>query len=146
MGILSTPQLTVPLHNYHPSKLTAVHLWKRYVDSVDPCIKVLHIPTSEVTVFTVIDDPSKASAESLGLCFAVYYAATVSLEAGDGTGLINSAEERDLNLYQYKTGFEQAIAQADFLDNPTVTLLHALGIYLVRQMTTVLDPITDRMQ
>lgn len=40
-------------------------------------------------------------------------------------------EERESNLYQFKIGFEQALAQADFLDNPTVTLLHALGIYLV---------------
>ncbi|CAM1508848.1 Fc.00g025870.m01.CDS01 [Cosmosporella sp. VM-42] len=105
-----------------------MQLWKVFVDNVDPCTKVLHIPTDEVMVYTVVADPSKASTESLGLCFAVYYLATIALEPGDVEAI--TGEDKEISLRRFKTGLEQALAHADFLENPTVVLLQALAIYL----------------
>ncbi|SCO86079.1 uncharacterized protein FRV6_10206 [Fusarium oxysporum] len=129
MGILSNSSFPTPLASLHPPKRTAMKLWKVFVESVDACEKVLHIPTSEVLVYKVLQNPSKASAEDLGLCFSVYYAAAIALPPDEADHVLE--EERTQSLHRYKVGLEQALAQADFLENPTLALLHAIAIYLV---------------
>ena len=129
MGILSGQFLTIPLHSYHPSQITVMQLWKVFVDNVDSCTKILHIPTDEVLVYTVAADPSKASSEALGLCYAIYYLAIVALNPVDAQAI--TGEDKSMSLHRFKTGLEQALAHADFLENPTVILLQALAIYLV---------------
>lgn len=129
MGILSGQYNNIPLHTYHPSRATAMQLWKFYTDSVDPCVKVLHLPTTETLIYTVINEPSRASADCLGLCFAIYYAAAVALFPEDATRVLG--KDRNTALHHFKTGFEQALAHADFLDHPSLMLLQALAVYLV---------------
>lgn len=130
MGILSAPISSQPAYSFHPSKYTAVQLWRIFVDNVDPLFKILHIPTSEVTVYTVINNPGIAAAEALALCYSIYYAATVALDEREdcpqllGEGWMSA-------LYRYKAGLEQTFAQADLLENPTVVMLQAMAIYLV---------------
>ncbi|KHO02100.1 uncharacterized protein MAM_01101 [Metarhizium album ARSEF 1941] len=129
MGILSTPLLSHPASSFHPSKHTAVQLWGLFKDNVDCMFKILHIPTSEVLVYTVINDPSTASPEALALSYSVYYAATVVLdEREDCPRLLG--ESWASALHRYKAGLEQSFAQADLLENPTVVLLQAVAIYL----------------
>ncbi|KAF7563455.1 hypothetical protein G7046_g699 [Stylonectria norvegica] len=129
MGILSAQCFARPVSSYHPRKLTAVNLWKYFVDYVDPHAKVLHMPTAEVILYTVVDDPARASPEDLALCFAIYYAATITLDPADIPSVLMN-DERSECLHQFKNGLEQALAHADFLENPTVTSLQAVSIYL----------------
>ena len=130
MGLLSSPVLSLPLSSFHPSKTTAGHLWRVYVDAVDIFFKVLHVPTTEILVYTVINDPDAASPESLSLCFAIYYAAAVALEdAPDCLQLLG--EDWPSALQRYKTGMEQAFARADLLENPTLAMLQGLSSYIV---------------
>ncbi|SCV28701.1 uncharacterized protein FFB14_01919 [Fusarium fujikuroi] len=127
MGWLSAGIASVSTAVYHPQRRVAARLWKIFIDSVDPYVKVLHIPTAETTLYTVIGDPTKASSENLALCFAIYFAsvtATTSTEALDITG-----EDKKQALVRYRMCLEQSMAQADFLENPTITLLQAMAIY-----------------
>ncbi|KAM5370301.1 hypothetical protein ACJZ2D_008597 [Fusarium nematophilum] len=128
MGILSNSSFSTPLASLHPPKRTAMKLWKVFIESVDACIKIIHIPTSEILVYTVLQDPSRASAEDLALCFSIYYAAAIALPPDEADHILG--EERTQSLHRFKIGLEQALAQADFLENPTLTLLHAIAIYL----------------
>ena len=101
------------------------------MNNVESCagLKLLHLPTHEIQVYATIDNPSKADHESLALCFTIYFAATVSVEDKE----TNTLFEADKNAYllSFKLGLEQALAQGDLLDCPTLTGLHALAIYLV---------------
>ncbi|EXA44233.1 hypothetical protein FOVG_05716 [Fusarium oxysporum f. sp. pisi HDV247] len=127
MGWLSAGIASVSTAIYHPHRRVAIRLWKVFVDSVDSYVKVLHIPTAEATLYTVISDPTKASNENLALCFAIYYAsvtATASSETLDITG-----EDKKQALIRYRMCLEQSLAEADFLENPTITLLQAMAIY-----------------
>lgn len=134
MGILSRQHPSQAVAGFHPPKLTAMQLWKTFVDNVDSCIKVVHVPTAEVIVYTVMDNPDNASMEALALCFAIYYAAAIALDLTDSCATI-VGEDWGASLQRFKTGLEQALAHADFLENTTVMLLQAMAIYLVR-----LDP------
>ncbi|RSL56972.1 hypothetical protein CEP54_008541 [Fusarium duplospermum] len=128
MGLLSNTSSTVPLASFHPQRPLAMRLWKMFVESVDPCTKIMHIPTTEVRVYTVLQDPSKASSENLGVCFAIYYASATALDPDVVEAFLG--EDRQTALHRYKAGLEQALAETDFLENPTIPLLQALAVYL----------------
>ncbi|KKK13234.1 hypothetical protein ARAM_000571 [Aspergillus rambellii] len=130
LGILSSPCPSLVPANLHPPKRLAVGLWNIYVENVEVCtgLKMLHLPTDQVRVYSTIEDPGSASTENLALCFAIYFASTVSLDAPDAQ--ITLGQDTDTLLLRFKIGLEQALAHGDFLDRPTITGLHALAIYL----------------
>ncbi|PKK44520.1 hypothetical protein CI102_11136, partial [Trichoderma harzianum] len=82
-GILSSLSLLQEPHTFHPTQPLAVRLWNNYVENVDGCsglIKLLHLPTDRVKVYSVIHDPASASFHDLAFCFAIYFASAVSFE------------------------------------------------------------------
>jgi hypothetical protein len=93
------------------------------------------VPTDEVTVYLVINDPERASFEDLSLCFAIYFAASVSVESEEETrGAFGG--DREGCLHQFRAGLERALSEGCALDNPTVTTLKALAVYLVSLTAT----------
>ncbi|CAK7203833.1 hypothetical protein SEUCBS139899_006582 [Sporothrix eucalyptigena] len=122
LGILSSPS-PLPPARLHPTKAVAVRLWTLFLERVDGCsgLKLLHVPTDQVRVFGVINDPTGATYDSLALCFSIYYGARVASDEEEG---------KENDLLQYKVGLEQSLAHGDFLDRPTLTGLLALAIYL----------------
>lgn len=73
-------------------------------------------------------DPSALNPTDSALLFAIYYAAITSMEETD-VSLNFGTTRAKLNL-KFRIGFEQAMAAADFLNNPTLTLVQALTIFL----------------
>lgn len=101
------------------------------MQNLESCIglKLLHLPTDEVKVYSTIDDPITASPDNLALSFAIYFSATVSLDGPEAQVVLEL--DKHMLLLRFKLGLEQAFAYGDFLDRPTMTALHALAIYLV---------------
>lgn len=132
LGVLSARALDQPPYSNHPSTQVAVKLWNHFKECVDTACNacLLHIPTDEVKVYSVIQDPAKASYENLALCFAIYFTTVASLTEEDAKILLG--HDRTAALFLFKDGLEQSFAYADFLDCPTVTLLNALSTYIVR--------------
>ena len=130
-GILSAPVFSLAVADFHPPKRVAVKLWNTYVNNVDGCtgLKLLHIPTDEVKIYSTIEQPVGAPLDHHALCLAIFYATTITLEENEALDLLGQA--RSIQLLKFKVGLEQAFAQGDFLDRPTLTGLHALAIYLV---------------
>ncbi|KAF5972155.1 hypothetical protein FBULB1_8877 [Fusarium bulbicola] len=127
MGWLSAGIASVSTAIYHPQRRVAIRLWKVFVDGVDPHVKVLHIPTTETTLYTVIGDPTKASNENLALCFAIYFAAVTATSPNEALDI--TGEDKKQALLRYRMCLEQSMAQSDFLENPTITSLQATAIY-----------------
>jgi len=67
--------------------------------------------------------------ENLALCLAIYFASAISLDDEEAQAILG--QDKCAHLLSFKTGLEQAFAQGDFLDRPTLTRLHILAIYLV---------------
>ena len=80
-------------------------------------------------MYSTIDEPITVSLDSLALCFAIYFAAAVSLDIPEAQETLS--EGNYMILLWLKASLEQAFAHGDFLDRPTVTGLHVLTIYLV---------------
>jgi hypothetical protein len=107
------------------------------VTNVDGCagLKLLHLPTDELKVYSTIDNPTDSSFENSAMCFAIYFASTVSLNDEEAQTILG--QDKCAHLLNLKAGLEQAFAQGDFLDRPTLTGLHALAIYLVCSILVV---------
>lgn len=131
LGILSAPNFSLPLSSLHPPQQVAVRLWDILVNNVDNSagVKILHIPTDEVRLYSTIDKPADAPPENHALCFAIFYSAMAVIE--DKTATEISGGHRADQMLKFKIGMEQAFAQGDFLDHPTLTGLQALALYLV---------------
>lgn len=113
----------------YPTRWQAVQLWQVFVNNVDPLTKLLHIPTAQTAVFEAINNPRGPIMNVSALLFAVYFAATTTLPADDVHHLLG--QEKSTALKMFKQGLEQSLEQANILDNPTLTSLQALAIYLV---------------
>lgn len=138
LGILSTPDPSKPPYSFHPPSHIAIRLWNSFAECVDNCtgLKLLHIPTDEIKVFSVVQHPQSASLEDLSLCFAVYFAASVSMTEPELEAILYPSD-RVATLLSFKTGFEQSLAHADFLDSPTFTTFQALAVYLVSPLLSI---------
>jgi hypothetical protein len=111
------------------SRLHATQLWHLFVQNVDATIKVLHIPTDEVNVFTAIHQPDAVSKDTLALVSAVYFAATLTMEPDEAQYILGV--DKMTALRTFKKDFQMHLAAVDMLENPTVVMLQALAIYLV---------------
>ncbi|KAM0250538.1 hypothetical protein ACHAQJ_008589 [Trichoderma viride] len=129
MGLLSSPAVSGEKERgWRLPRLSATQLWYLFVQNVDATIKVLHIPTDEVTIFTAIHQPESVSKDVLALVSAVYFAATLSLEPDEAQHVLGV--DKPSALRTFKKEFQMHLAGADMLENPTVVLLQALAIYL----------------
>ncbi|KAG5747382.1 hypothetical protein H9Q70_009948 [Fusarium xylarioides] len=127
MGIMSPPWFTQHPSVFHPDKATAIELWNIYLNNVEIIIglKLTHIPSDEVRVYSTIDEPATAKLDDLAFCYSIFFAAAVSLEDSASLFLDKTTE-----LQRFKMGIEQAFAHGDFFNQPTLTGLRALAIYL----------------
>lgn len=84
----------------------------------------------EVKIFSTLADPESAPLEDMALNYAVFFLTVVAREEEEVVSIMGG--NKTAWLTQLKTGFEQSLAHADFLDKPTLTCLHAMALYLVR--------------
>ena len=106
-------------------------LCELYLSNVDVVFKVLHAPTLRKMVTDLAsrleDIPNDDYVEPL--LFAMYYAAITTLT--DEQCLQHFGNRRDSLLARYRSGMEQALANADFLNTTELGTLQALSIFLV---------------
>ena len=115
---------------FYPDSHLALQLWALYVKSVDPVLKILHIPTTQSAVIATILDPKSASASMVALTFAIYFAAITTLDHYDGP--IELPLDRHALLKNYKTALDRLLLVTEVMNRPEIPVLQALAIYTVR--------------
>lgn len=116
----------------YPDTQLALRLWKVYITSVDPVLKVLHIPTVQSTVLTTILDPRFAPSSNVALTFAIYYAAVTALCHDDNYESIDLPWEKPVLLKRYRMCLDRLLTVKDLTSRPEIAALQALAIYVVR--------------
>ncbi|KAE8386303.1 fungal-specific transcription factor domain-containing protein [Aspergillus alliaceus] len=111
-----------------PEPSLALRLWATYVKSVNPVLKILHIPTTQSAIIGTILDPRAAKPSSIALGFAIFFAAVTSLDNREASEVL--PETRKTHLKRFATGMDQALVQGDYMSNPSVTELQALAIFV----------------
>ncbi|CAG7949172.1 unnamed protein product [Penicillium olsonii] len=124
-GLLSNAAPSVL--EFYPDSHLALQLWALYVKSVDPVLKILHIPTTQSAVIATILDPKSASASMVALTFAIYFAAITTLDHYDGP--IELPLDRHALLKNYKTALDRLLLVTEVMNRPEIPVLQALAIY-----------------
>jgi hypothetical protein len=102
-----------------------------YVKSVDPVLKILHIPTVQSTVIATIVDPRSARSSTVALTFAIYFAAVTVLCHDSNNDPIELPCEQMTLLKRYKMSLDRLLMVPELMNQPEMTALQALAIYVV---------------
>lgn len=70
----------VDLRDLHPLPSQLPYIWQVYQENVDPIAKILHVPTTDKLIREVRNNMDSLTPSTEALMFAIYYAATTSLE------------------------------------------------------------------
>lgn len=116
---------------FYPDTQLALQLWTVYVKSVDPVLKILHIPTVQSTVVATILDPRSAQSSKVALTFAIYFAAITALCHDNNNEPIDLPCEKLALLKRYKMSLDRLLLVTDLMNQPEMTALQALAIYVV---------------
>ena len=132
LGAPAPPDTDLELLNLYPDTQLALRLWNVYVKSVDPVVKILHIPTVQSAVVATILNTRSAQPSTVALTFAIYYAAVTALCHDDCDEPVELPWEKLVLLKRYQTALDRLLVGPDFINRPDVTGLQALAIYVVR--------------
>lgn len=116
---------------FYPDTELALRLWNVYVKSVDPVVKILHIPTVQSTVISAILEPRSARSSTVALTFAIYFAAVTVLCHDNSHDPIDLHCEKATLLKRFKMSLDRLLVATDLMDQPEMTAIQALAIYVV---------------
>lgn len=123
------PDTVSDVLEFYPEPQLALQLWSVYVKTVDPVLKILHIPTAQSSVISTILDPKSAGRSMISLTYAIYFAAVTSLEQIDEP--VNLPMESPKLLKMYRSSLDRLLIVTDIMNRPELTALQALSIYVV---------------
>jgi hypothetical protein len=116
---------------FYPDTKLALRLWNVYVKSVDPVLKILHIPTVQSTVIATILEPRSARSSTVALTFAIYFAAVTAFCHDNNNDPIDLPWEKPTLLKNYKISLDRLLMVTELMNQPEMTALQALAIYVV---------------
>ncbi|GAO13722.1 hypothetical protein UVI_02018210 [Ustilaginoidea virens] len=112
--ILSYRSVDVDLEKYHPLPSHGTFLWSVYQENVEPLVKLMHVPSVDLTLCNARRNCGKLTPGDEALVFTIYFAAITSLEPDD-----------------YRFAVEQSLAKANFLDTTDLAVLQAFTLFLI---------------
>jgi hypothetical protein len=116
---------------FYPDTKLALQLWNVYVKSVDPVLKILHVPTVQSAVISAILEPRSAQTSTVALTFAIYFAAVTALCHDNNNYLIDLHYDKTMLLKRFKISLDRLLLVTDLMNRPEMTALQALTIYVV---------------
>lgn len=148
----SLSPLTHDLSDYHPLPSQIPFLIDVYAENVNFVVQIVHLPNVKKMVRDLRgSDTMRLSPSDETLMFAMYFAAVTSMEEDEVSLLWSSVlictsihstdtpyaqvtsnfgvSKADLSL-KYRIGLESALAKADFLNAPDLTLVQAFAIFM----------------
>jgi hypothetical protein len=114
----------------HPSESRMFILWQVFLESVDPLLKIVHVPTTQRQILRASQNLAQIPPAFDALLFSICFASVTSIQCSVSCQTLLQEERKDL-LSRYGSGVEQALAKANFLSAPDMPTLQALTLYLV---------------
>ncbi len=124
------PSSSSDLLELHPSSESRIFvLWQVFLESVDPLLKIIHVPTTQRQILRATQNLAQIPPSFEALLFSIYFAAVTSMQCSVSCKTLLH-EERQALLSRYGSGVERALAKAQFMSAPDMPSLQALTLYL----------------
>ncbi|KAI5459127.1 hypothetical protein BGZ63DRAFT_390329 [Mariannaea sp. PMI_226] len=127
-SILSSSQPS-ELHKLHPEPRQIYRLWQIFVESVNPLVKIIHVPSLQQRILDASWDPATIPDPLAAIMFAIYTLAIVSMSSKDCQ--TSFGESRDTLLVRYRTATLRALSVAEFLSSRKLEVLQAFVLFLL---------------
>lgn len=88
-----------PLHALHPHPTIMFSLWQRFLERVDPVLKLIHTPTVQKDILIVVRDNSHLNLPLHILFFAIYYTSVIAMSAEECWDELRESKEEALKRY-----------------------------------------------
>lgn len=128
-ALLSPSTPSVNLLELHPTYENAMKFWKLYLENVDPIVKAVHVPSTQLVLQRVAAQPSAVSKANEALVFAIYHFALVSIS--DQECMEKFGEQRLRLLSRYHDALRQALVNVNFLRTTDLVVFQAFLLFLL---------------
>lgn len=119
----------VNLTQLHPSPVQIFQLWQKFVDNVNPLVKILHIPTVQKSILSASEDLASMSKQTEALMFSIYSLAVMSTTDIECTSMM--AEPRSTLLSRYQNAAKEALIALDWIKSANLVILQAFVLFLI---------------
>lgn len=116
------------LGDLHPEPRHIFRLWQRFVESVNPLTKIVHVPTLQQRVLDASCDLDNVPAPLNAMLFTIYTLAVTSMSSDDCQS--SFGESRATLLMRYRVATIRALIAADILTTTNLEALQALVLFL----------------
>ncbi|KAK2002729.1 hypothetical protein LX36DRAFT_626250 [Colletotrichum falcatum] len=116
------------LSQLHPEPRQIYRFWQTFVESVNPLLKIVHVPTLQQRVLDASWNPSGASRPLAATLFAVYSLAIAATSADECLSAFG--ETKAVLSTRYRHAAFRALVEADFLTTRDFEVLQALVLFL----------------
>jgi hypothetical protein len=123
----STPS-TESLSSFHPSTGQIFQLWEKFLNNVDPLVKIIHVPTVQRQLLQSSVDLQNVSKAFEALMFSIYASTVTSLNNEECLELTGVPKSQLLERYHKIT--QQALARAGLLGTLDVVVVQAAVLFL----------------
>ncbi|KAL9081336.1 MAG: hypothetical protein Q9159_007344 [Coniocarpon cinnabarinum] len=103
---------SIDFANLHPEQFQIFKLWQIYMDNVNPLLKVIHCPTTQMRIIEAAGDVGHASPTLQALMFGIYSVAVFTLTERDSNATFHASRQELLARYQL--GCQQALIACGF--------------------------------
>ncbi|KAK9235015.1 fungal-specific transcription factor domain-containing protein [Lipomyces kononenkoae] len=121
--------LTSALESLHPPTELISFIWQKYLESVEPVLKVFHAPTVQKQIVDFIRGRGALETATECVMFAIYYAAVITMTKEECQAEFNEGKHEVLK--RYRNGVESSLSKANLMESLDMTVLQALVIYLI---------------
>jgi len=135
--LFSTPG-TERMIDLHPPTVQIFRLWQKFLENVNPIVKLFHAPTVQLQILEASADLENVSKEMEVLMFGIYATAVSSLSDTECTTMFG--EDKEVLRLRYSGGARQALHRAGLLRTSNITILQGFVLYLISCLNFHIDP------
>lgn len=122
-----------------------LYLWQKFVDDVNPLIRIVHVPTTHQQVVDASWDAANAPPATGALLFSIYALALTSMTANEYAGMFAATQTSSVMqglqplppkcqlLTLYRRGAMQCLAQAGLLTTRRIDVLQAFTLLILAE-------------
>jgi hypothetical protein len=113
----------------HPNTAMIFQLWQIFLDNCNPILHVIHAPTLQQDIISVLGDPDNMSKSICCLLCSIYALAVLSMDPEDCQARLGEPKDELLQRY---TGFTRlALIDAAFLRTSDINVLIAFTLHII---------------
>ncbi|KAL6916376.1 hypothetical protein FSST1_007871 [Fusarium sambucinum] len=124
-SMLNTSEHT---YGFHPEAKHIYFLWQTFVETVNPLIKIIHVPSLQKRILEASWDPSRMDKSLSALMFSIYILSITSLTSEKC--LSSLKQDRGALLTHYRIATLRALAEADYMETKTLEVLQAMTLFI----------------